>query len=208
MCSLRSYLSRSLISFTNILVFTFVIKDAAEKSPPLQVILGADLIANEIAFRSGIQEIDEEMQTRVMKDADRRLRLRQEWISRMQKLVDDANAIASEGGWSTRQLSKTLDDREFGKHQVPALLLQKDLCQLMLEPHGRTAPGIEGGFAGIYLMPAYDDAASLYFYDGRWNIHVRKASELVVARVAEGEALPFNMQNLRDVLGRLHSNGS
>ena len=64
-------------------------------------------------------------------------------------------------GWSTRQIEVTLTDSQIGKYKAPALLLQEDAIRILLEPIGRSAPGAEG-VVDLYLMPAYDDIASLY----------------------------------------------
>ena len=39
-----------------------------------------------------------------------------------------------------------------------------------MEPVARSSPGIEG-LVDLYLLPAYDDIASLYHYSGKWHVH-------------------------------------
>ncbi len=47
----------------------------------------------------------------------------------------------------------------------PALLMQEGpSAGLILEPIARSAPGADG-VVDLYLLPAYDDIASLYFYN-------------------------------------------
>jgi hypothetical protein len=102
-------------------------------------------------------------------DAAQRAEERARWIRRVSDLVDLVEAWAKELGWATRRIDKALDDSWIGKHRVPALLLQEDTCRIILEPIGRSAPKAQG-VVDLYLMPAYDDIASLYFTRGRWNL--------------------------------------
>lgn len=102
-------------------------------------------------------------------DATERAEERTRWIRRVGDLVDQIESWAKEFGWATRRIEKTLEDSWIGKHRVPALLLQEETCRIILEPIGRSAPKAQG-VVDLYLMPAYDDIASLYFTRGRWNL--------------------------------------
>ncbi len=102
-------------------------------------------------------------------DAAERVEERSRWIMRVSDLVAQIECWAKELGWATRRIDKTLEDSWIGKHRVPALLLQQDTCRIILEPIGRSAPKAQG-VVDLYLMPAYDDIASLYFTRGRWNL--------------------------------------
>ena len=42
----------------------------------------------------------------------------------------------------------------------------------------------------MYLMPALDDIASLYFYEGRWNVHYQLPNSEAVAADSMGYLLP------------------
>lgn len=95
---------------------------------------------------------------------------RDTWLERLNELIDRVEEWARESGWSTRRIEKRLDDLELGRYTVPALLLQVETTRMMLEPIARSAPGVDG-IVDLYLMPAYDDIASLYFKDGEWRIH-------------------------------------
>jgi hypothetical protein len=77
--------------------------------------------------------------------------------------------------------------------------MQEDTCRILLEPVGRSAPGAEG-VVDLYLMPAYDDIASLYYYEDRWNLHYAFTGSGAVAAVREAEALPLSKDALRRVL--------
>jgi hypothetical protein len=192
----------------NLLVFTFLFPRHENHPSPRQIIFVVDLTTNEIAIRSGLDDVDESTTQELTRDVEQRLSLRSQWITRMEELVTTVDRIAQENDWKTKLIPKKLNDRAFGEHTVSSLVMQKDLCQLMLEAHGRTAPGVDGGFAGIYLMPAYDDAASLYFYNNCWNIHARERRSSAIARVASGEARELSRQSLGDILERMHADAS
>ena len=128
-----------------------------------------------------------------------RMRDRAIWIARVTSLVGDVERWATEMGWSTRRVEKKLDDARIGKHHVPALLMQQDTLRVLLEPVGRSTPGAEG-VVDLYLMPAYDDIASLYFYEDRWNLHYIFPGTTGVATVREAQAMPLSKDTLERVL--------
>ena len=72
--------------------------------------------------------------------------------------------------WVTRRYPKRMRDADLRVFEIPALYLQKGPTRLLLDPVGYDVPGAEGA-ADLYLMPTYDDMASLYFEEGRWAIH-------------------------------------
>jgi hypothetical protein len=134
-------------------------------------------------------ELDREVRARL---GDRDM-----WIDRVTKLVNQVEAWVKELGWETRRIEKRLDDSRIGTHIVPALLMQKETSRVLLEPVGRSAPGADG-VVDLYLMPAYDDIASLYFYDGHWSLHYAWPGTSSVAAVREAKAEPLS----REALGR------
>jgi hypothetical protein len=143
------------------------------------------------AAKSDIQaEIRTRMQERVL------------WIGRMRELIERVDQWAKEFGWSTRRLEKKLDDARVGSHRVPALIMQADTCRIMLEPVGRSAPGAQG-VVDLYLMPAYDDIASIYHYDGRWNLHYMLPDSKPVASIREAESMPLSKESLGRVLAEM-----
>ncbi len=134
-----------------------------------------------------------------------RLDERSIWINRVTSLVSQVEQWAREMDWSTRRVEKKLDDDRIGKHRVPALLMQEETCRILLEPIGRSAPGVEG-VVDLYLMPAYDDIASLYYYDNRWNLHYLFPDSKPAATVREAEALPLTKGTFAKVLAELRQN--
>jgi hypothetical protein len=112
---------------------------------------------------------------------------------------------ATELHWSTRRVEKRLDDAWIGNHRMPALLMQEDTCRVLLEPVGRSAPGAEG-VVDLYLMPAYDDIATLYYYGNRWNVHYMSSGDSPVATVREAAAMPLSKETLEKVLVEMRQN--
>jgi len=125
--------------------------------------------------------------------------VRDEWIGRVTSLVDQVEKWAREQGWRTRRIDKRLEDTEIGTHQVPALLLQEGTTQLLLEPIGRSAPGVDG-VVDLYAMPAYDDMATLYHTDSGWRLHYLFPGTVGVSSPRDAKGRPLNGDTLREVL--------
>ncbi len=118
-------------------------------------------------------------------------KLRDEWLSRLTDLIETVKNWVEELGWSTRRIEKRMQDREIGSYIAPSLLFQIDTDRVLLEPVGRSAPGAEG-VVDLYLMPAYDDIASLYYSDGSWQcpLHVPRIADCCqTTRLAESQPL-------------------
>jgi hypothetical protein len=128
-----------------------------------------------------------------------REQLRNDWLSRLNDLVERVEGWARELGWSTRRVDKQMEDSQIGTYDAPALLLQEEATRVFLEPIARSAPGVEG-VVDLYRMPAYDDVASLYFYDGDWRLHPMLPDR------GEGSK-PLSRESLQEVLEELKRNG-
>ena len=137
-----------------------------------------------------------------------RMKDRETWIDRVTSLVGQVEQWGREMGWSTRRVEKSLDDAWIGKHRVPALLMQQDTCRALLEPIGRSTPGA-AGVVDLYLMPAYDDIASLYYYGNRWNLHYNtfRGANAVVP-VPQAEARPLSKETLEKVLAEMRDHAA
>lgn len=132
-------------------------------------------------------------------DARHRARLACDWLAALSRLIANVDCYAKELGWSTRRIDKPMEDSEIGKYSAPALLLQEETTKVLLEPITRSAPGTEG-IVDLYLMPGYDDIASLYYLGKRWNLHYVAPEQKAVARPREAEARPLTKATLRKVL--------
>lgn len=141
------------------------------------------------------------------RDAQSRVRLFGEWFGRLSDLVRTVNAWAEELGWATRTVEKLMEDSQIGRFKVPGLLMQEGVDRILLEPIGRTAPGAEG-VVDLYRMPAYDDIATLYFYEGRWHLHYASARAGVVETVREAPSKPLSKEILREVLDEMRQHAA
>lgn len=193
------------------LAFTFVPMGPDQKRGPNGSPGHGPQFIVEARMESGAPELDwsrtpdrPEDSTREQIEAEiiARMRDRAIWIGRVSSLVDEVERWATEMGWATRRVEKKLDDIRIGRHRVPALLMQQDTCRVLLEPVGRSTPGAEG-VVDLYLMPAYDDIASLYFYEDRWNLHYIFPGTTGVATVRQAEAMPLSRATLERVLAEM-----
>jgi hypothetical protein len=133
---------------------------------------------------------------------DRRETLRAAWLNRLSALVDSVQGWAEELGWSTRRIDKQMKDSQLGPYEAPALILQQDLTRVLLDPIASSAPHTEG-VVDLYRMPAYDDVASLYYYDDNWHVHDQAAGTSSAATIREAQAKPLSMETFREVLEEL-----
>jgi hypothetical protein len=96
--------------------------------------------------------------------------VRDEWLVRLQKLTSTVKGWAEELDWSTRVISKKMNDARLGNYDAPALMMQKEAIRVLLDPVARFAPGTDG-IVDLYLMPGYDDIATLFLAGGEWRLH-------------------------------------
>lgn len=99
----------------------------------------------------------------------------------------------------------TLNDSRLGKYKAPALLLQEDAIRVLLEPIARFAPGANG-VVDLYLMPAYDDIASLYLSDSGWKLHYMFPETPTVATIRDTASKTLTKDSLREVLEEMKRN--
>ncbi len=140
-----------------------------------------------------------------MSAAPKTERLRKEWLDRLSDLIQKVKTWADELGWSKREIEVTLSDSQLGKYKAPALIIQDDAIRILLEPIARSAPGADG-VVDLYLMPAYDDIASLYFYDDDWRVHYMFPETQTVATIRDASAKLLTKESLREVLEELKRN--
>ena len=128
--------------------------------------------------------------------------MRSQWLDRLRKLVATVKAWADQLDWATKVVDKKMEDAEIGNYKAPGLLLQKETVRLFLEPVARAAPGTEG-VVDLYLMPSYDDIASLYYYNNRWNVHYGSRRSPPYGNILEAEAKPLTKATLRKVFDEM-----
>ena len=128
--------------------------------------------------------------------------LRDEWLSRLSNLTNLVRSWAEELDWSTRQIEKKMKDSRLGSYEAPALLMQKGTTRVLLDPVARFVPGAEG-LVDLYLMPAYDDVASLYYVGGDWRLHPVFPNAAAVAKIKEADSSPLSKETLGRVLDEM-----
>jgi hypothetical protein len=132
--------------------------------------------------------------------------LRDEWLDRLSALLELVQTWSQELGWSTRRIDMGLQDSEVGAYKAPALLLQMGAVKALLEPIARSAPGADG-IVDLYIMPAYDDMASLYFYDGAWHVHYSFLGA-GFAPNQQAASKPLTKETLQEVLDAMVKNAA
>lgn len=130
---------------------------------------------------------------------------RRAWISHVEELVTQIELWAKDLQWSTRRIDKRMDDPHVGPYMVPALMLQQDLVQILLEPVSRLVPGGDG-LVDLYLIPAYDDIASLFLRENGWYVHYYFPTSPIVATIDEAESKPLTKEVLSEVLDEMKKN--
>ena len=122
------------------------------------------------------------------------------WIKQLRSLVDRVHMWAKEFGWAVRDVYKPLEDNDIGDYKAPGLVLQRDMTRVGLEPISCAAGGAEG-LVDLYMLPAYDDIAMLFFFDDRWHLHYAGGTSNAV------EDKPLTKKAFRDVLDAITRDG-
>ena len=119
---------------------------------------------------------------------------RNHFQNRVAALVEQVQKWVEPHEWVTKQYPKKMRDVENQVYQIPALFLQKGPTRVLLDPVAYDVPEAEG-VVDLYLMPTYDDMASLYLQKGAWMIHYPfpRGSE-------ETKALPLSEETINEVL--------
>ena len=126
--------------------------------------------------------------------------VRDEFRRRIEELVARFESDIDRHEWVTRRYAKRLRDDTRQVYEVPALYLQKGPTSLLLDPIGYDVPGAEG-VADLYLMPAYDPTASVYFEGGQWVIHYAFPPDPIEpGLMPETQTLPLSPATINQVL--------
>jgi hypothetical protein len=130
------------------------------------------------------------------------------WQDRLNLLVHEIKEWVERAGWRTRTIQKPTDDRTLGRHTVPVLLMEKDTVEVALNPVSPLVPGAEGA-VDLYLVPAYDDIASLYYSSGHWLIHYAfPVGPRETDSVIESDAMPLSEETIIRVLNSIASHAA
>ncbi len=115
-------------------------------------------------------------------------------------LVQQVRGWVEPNDWVTKPYPKRMRDPDRQVFEVPALFLQKGPTRILLDPVAYDVPGAEG-VVDLYLMPTYDDLASLYCEQGRWVIHYAFTAEPGAAHSDDPpQVLPLSQESINRVL--------
>ena len=125
---------------------------------------------------------------------------REQFEKRVEALVAQVEQWSGPHEWVTKRYPKRMRDAGRQIFEIPALYLQKGPVRVLLDPLAYDVPGAEAA-VDLYLMPTYDDLATLFFEDGGWVIHYAFPSEPGQTNSGtETQALPLSEGTLNQVL--------
>jgi hypothetical protein len=127
---------------------------------------------------------------------------RDKWRGRLDDLVGKVRAWVEPEHWVTKPYPKKMRDTDGTVFEVPSLFIQKGPTRLLLDPIAYDVPGAEG-VVDLYLMPTYDDTASLYLVDGRWQIHYACHDQQPVAGVKQPEVMELSEKTIKRILDEI-----
>ncbi len=125
---------------------------------------------------------------------------------RVEALTEEIRGFVEPHEWVTKPYPKKFRDSDQTTHMIPALFLQKGPVRVLLDPVAYDVPGSEG-VVDLYLMPTYDDMASLYFEKGHWLI--RYSSPPISLEQSQGEeadVIPLSEATINQVLDSIAAN--
>ncbi len=192
-----------------VLRFTFVAKGLPQArtpgEPPKPVpeyIVSVQGHGEESAFTWVKSPRKESTKAELEEIARERVTDRAAWIQRVSDLVNSVEGWAKDFGWSTKRIDKKIEDTRLGNHKAAGLVMQEDTVRVLLEPISASAPGSDG-LVDLYLMPGYDDIASLYHREAGWHVHYLFPTQKAVAGIKEGESRPLSKKTLGVVLDEM-----
>jgi hypothetical protein len=127
---------------------------------------------------------------------------RDEWLMHLNGLCAQVKGWVEGTGWRTRVIEKSMKDSVLGEYKAPAMLMQRDTVEVIVDPVGRFAPGADG-VVDLYLLPAYDDIASLYLVGGAWKLHYAFRARTVEPRGKQAESMMLDEVSLNRVLSEI-----
>jgi hypothetical protein len=125
---------------------------------------------------------------------------RDQFRNRVATLIEQVKSWVEPHDWVTKTYPKKMRDIDNRVYEVPALFLQKGPIRVLLDPIAYDVPGAEGA-VDLYLMPTYDDMASLYFEKGTWMIHYAFPPDPIETHsVIETKELPLSEETINKIL--------
>jgi hypothetical protein len=68
---------------------------------------------------------------------------RDEWLRILKDLLAQVRRWAEGAAWRTRIIEKSMKDSVLGQYKAPAMLMQRETVEVILDPVGRFAPGTD-----------------------------------------------------------------
>ena len=127
------------------------------------------------------------------------------WL--VDELIKQVKTWAEPAGWTTKPYPKRMRASDRSVFEVSALYLQKGPTRVLLDPVSYDVPGADA-VVDLYLMPTYDDLASLYFRENLWTIHYSSCDDPTFATSTETDVLPFEEKTLVRVLDSIASHAT
>lgn len=125
---------------------------------------------------------------------------REKYCNAVEDLIGQIESWVADRGWVTKRYLKKSRDAEQFPYEIPSLMVQKGPAKVLLDPVAYDIPGGDG-VVDVYLMPTYDDMASLHLKDGEWTIHyVFPADPSETHSVVEPQRLPLTPDVINQVL--------
>lgn len=125
---------------------------------------------------------------------------RDEFKTRVEALVEQVRSWVEPHGWITETYPKRMRDVDSQLFEVPALFIQKGPVPVLLDPVAYDVPGAQA-VVDLYLMPTYDDMASLYLEQGTWMIRYPLPPDGgSTDSTMETQALPLGEESINQVL--------
>jgi hypothetical protein len=130
---------------------------------------------------------------------------RNQFQRRVKALVKQVREWVEPHEWVTKPYPKKMRDVDHQVFEIPALFLQKGPTRVLLDPVAYDVPGAEG-VVDLYLMPTYDDMATLYFENGRWVIHYPLPNPIETHAVVETKSAALSEETVNQILDAIAKN--
>lgn len=107
--------------------------------------------------------------TQAVKEAGQSASRLQNWISRIDQLIQQIDSWAQARGWATARSQKTVNERSYGQYTVPILRVRLPTDEIHVLPVALDVMGTEGRI-DIEAFPALN-RVKLISRDDRWEIY-------------------------------------
>ena len=122
------------------------------------------------------------------------------WLDLLKGLVENVKAWAEAASWGTRLTGRDVNEKGGLRYEVPVLVLNRGEAEVSLVPVARKVPGGDG-LVDLYVMPDFNDVASLYREDGQWFFHYAfHSAPMETHSEIETERFPLDEASLNRVL--------